>query len=146
MALLIAAAGARFCMLSRSLSPAIMLLGHPAGDDQVTELALFPEDRLNVGSICFLAADVFGCDRLNNVTAKYTIDNSQLTAFVAVWSSAQEAAGLSQAYYRFLIENGGADRELSVSIPGARLVQIFDTFEVIFTQELSACRGPRGRK
>jgi hypothetical protein len=57
-----------------------------------------------------LPADVFGFDRLNRVmTAKYRIGGQELTGFVSLRATANEAAALADAYRQFLSDVGAAD-------------------------------------
>jgi len=109
---------------------------HPAGADGMSEVALFPRDALVPGSIALLAENVFGFDRLNNTfVARYNLSGTELTAFLAHRESAQEAQELATAYHQFLLENGGGNAALEVTIPDAYLLQVFDTFELVFVHE-----------
>jgi hypothetical protein len=106
----------------------------PAESGQVDELSLFPPEGLDKESITLHAKDVFSFDRLDNVlTAGYTINGRQLTAFVSSRETPEKAAELAAAYHQFLIENGGEDVKPGVDIPGAMMVEIFDMYELIFT-------------
>jgi hypothetical protein len=97
------------------------------------EAALFPKTSLVPGSIALLAENVFGFSNLDNTfVAHYTVLDNELTAFLSRRQTAQEAKALALAYHQFLVENGGADASMNVAIPDARLVKIFDTFELIF--------------
>jgi hypothetical protein len=103
--------------------------------EQVSEVALFPPEGLKAETVALHSADVFGFDRLNNTfTAEYDIEGESVTAFLSSRASPEEASELAAAYHGFLIENGGSDIDPGVDIPGARLVQIFDSFELIFTR------------
>jgi len=109
---------------------------HPSGAEGMSEVALFPPDALVPGSIALLAENVFGFDRLNNTfVARYSLSETELTAFLAHRQSAEEAKEIASAYHRFLVENGGEDAALEVTIPEAYLVKIFDTFELVFVHE-----------
>lgn len=102
--------------------------------ERIDELTLFPQERLDKDSIVLLISDAFGFDRLDNVfMANYTVGNTELTAFLSVRETSSEASGLVAAYHGFLIENGGVDVKSDIGIPGAKLVEILDTFEVIFS-------------
>jgi hypothetical protein len=101
----------------------------------VSEVTLFPPKGLKAGTIALHSADVFGFDRLDNTfTAEYDIKGVPVTAFLSSRESPEEASALAMAYHKFLIENGGSDIDPGVGIPGAKLVQIFDSFELIFTR------------
>lgn len=108
----------------------------PAESGSLGEMAAFPPDRLVEGSISLHASDVFGFNRLNNVfTAKYLMGGEELRAFLSQRESPQEAADLAAGYHRFLVENGGTDAKADLNIPGARVVNVFDLYEVIFSND-----------
>jgi hypothetical protein len=95
----------------------------------------FPPEDLDRSSITLLAADVFGFDRLTQVyTATYRSASGPLTAFMSERSSADEARELAAAYCRFLLANGGVEKPPAANIPGVRLVQIFDSIEVVLAK------------
>jgi len=106
-----------------------------AETEEIGELALFPREDLAEGSITLLSTDVFGFQGFENVyTGRYNVGGEELTAFLSLKESPQEAQKLAEAYHVFLLENGGADVPLTLEaqIPGAVLVKIMDTFELIF--------------
>lgn len=105
-----------------------------AHGERIEELALFPREQLDEDGITLLISDAFGFDRFDNVfMANYTLENTELTAFLSVRGDSSEASELVVAYQRFLIANGGVDVKSSTEIPGAKLVEILDTFELIFS-------------
>ncbi len=105
-----------------------------AHDERIDELTLFPREHLDEDSITLLISDAFGFDRFDDVfMANYTLENTELTAFLSVRRDSSEASELVVAYQRFLIVNGGVDVKSGTEIPGAKLVEILDTFELIFS-------------
>ncbi|MFQ6079158.1 MAG: DUF6599 family protein [Thermodesulfobacteriota bacterium] len=103
-------------------------------DKRIDELTLFPREHLDKDSIILLISDAFGFGRLDNVfMANYTVGNTELTAFLSLRATPSEASELVAAYHRFLIENGGVEVKSDITIPGAKLVEILDTFELIFS-------------
>ena len=105
----------------------------PAQSEKLSEQSLFPRENLNPESIILLASDAFGFSRMNNVfVAKYTIDGQQMRAFLSVRESAKDAQDLAEAYYRFLLENGGSEVDPGKNLSGMKLVEIFDLYELIF--------------
>lgn len=107
---------------------------HPANLDSLRELALFPRQHLIHGSIALLAADAFGCERLDDIMiARYEDNGTPLNAFLSVRRNSREADSLAAAYAGFLIRNGGREVPLTIPIPHARLIQIFDSFELVFS-------------
>lgn len=117
-------------VLARSLA------GQAGGGNaqNVGELALFPPEGLDPGSIALHATDVFGFDGLNDTfTATYSAGGATLTAFLSRRATPEEALKLASAYHDFLLQNGGKDVTWGVEMPeGARLVEIFGSFEAIF--------------
>ncbi|MCE5334258.1 MAG: hypothetical protein LLG06_06680 [Desulfobacteraceae bacterium] len=92
----------------------------------------FPPESLDAGSVTLHMSDVFGFSELNRVyTANYEMGALQVTAFVSKRENAGEAAGLAEAYGRFLIENGGSEIGPVPGIPNSKLYQVYDTFETV---------------
>jgi hypothetical protein len=105
------------------------------GHERIYELRLFPPEYLDKESISLLPSDGFGFERFDSIfTARYTIADTELTAFLSKRRSQAEATDLVAAYASFLLANGGSEVKLSLDIFGARLVQIMDTFELFFSQ------------
>lgn len=99
------------------------------------ELALFPAENLKRETISLLAADAFGFDRFNSVyTARYGLGELDVTAFLSQRASETEAADLAAAYHRFLLQNGGKDVKPGSGLAGVGMVDLFGTYEVIFSQ------------
>jgi len=104
-------------------------------EERIDELTLFPREHLDKDSIILLISDAFGFDRLDNVfMANYSLEDTELTAFLSLRETSSEASGLVAAYHQFLIENGGVDVKSEITMPGAKLVEILDTFELIFSR------------
>jgi hypothetical protein len=98
--------------------------------EPLRELSLFPTERLHPDSIILNAKNAFGFDGFANVfSATYDIDGKEVTAFLALRASNDEATKLAQLYYDFLTKNGGTP----VPSPSSseRMVDLMGTFEVI---------------
>jgi hypothetical protein len=99
------------------------------------ELALFPAEHLKRETISLLAADAFGFDRFTSVfTAAYALGEMEVTAFLSQRDSATEAADLAAAYHRFLLQNGGKEVKPGSGLAGVRMVELFGSYEVVFSQ------------
>jgi hypothetical protein len=99
----------------------------------IEELALFPREGLNEEGITFLISNAFGFDRFDNVfMADYAVGSTQLTAFLSMRETPSEASELAGAYHGFLLANGGVSVESDIGVPGAKVVKILDSFEVVF--------------
>ncbi|UCE53284.1 MAG: hypothetical protein JSV31_29195 [Desulfobacterales bacterium] len=101
----------------------------------VTEENLFPKPDLVDNSISLISSDAFGFNRLDQVfTAVYKLGDTEVMAFLSHRKTDREAAELAQDYQEFLIAFGGRHIEIDLSIDGAKMVDILDTYEVIFSQ------------
>jgi hypothetical protein len=94
---------------------------------------LFPNQGLVSGSIVLIAADAFGFERLNQVyTAEYNFGDYQMMAFLSRRKGRREAQDLALAYQEFLKAFGGNYQDDHLTIKGAKLIEILETYEVIF--------------
>lgn len=101
--------------------------------EPIKELALFPKDDLEEGSITLFIADAFGFSGLNNCfTARYQLAGRELTAFISKKEAPGEAARVVAAYEAFLMANGGTAIPLEARLMPGAFVDILDTFELIF--------------
>ena len=108
----------------------------PVEEHSIDELALFPRDHLEEGSIALFLSNAFGSADLKNVfMARYHMEGEVLTAFVSRKEDPAEAEKMVRAYRAFLLENGGTAVPLSVDLTSGSLVQILDTFELIFRHD-----------
>ena len=106
-----------------------------ASREGMAELALFPAEHLKRETISLLAADAFGFDRFRSVfTAQYTMGDTELTAFLSQQARPAEAAELAAAYHQFLLNNGGKEVKPGPGLSGVRMVELFGTYELVFSQ------------
>ncbi|MFH1032939.1 MAG: DUF6599 family protein [Pseudomonadota bacterium] len=99
------------------------------------ELDLFPPEGLDRPSLSLLAANVFGCDKLDQVYAgTYDLAGQEATGFLSRRADASQAQALAQAYVEFLLQAGGQEEPGASPLPGARMVKIMDTYELVFSQ------------
>jgi hypothetical protein len=120
-----------------------------AGSGQFNEFNLFPAKYLNKKSISLLPSDAFGFQQLDSIfTAQYEVGDTELTAFLSQRQSPAEALKLVESYTSFLREFGGTELKSTLNIPGVRLVEIMDTFELIFSRSsfLAGVHGAENRK
>jgi len=100
----------------------------------IKELEYFPAENLNRGSITIIPKDAFGMSRLDNVfMATYTFGSHQLTAYLSDRKSpaaAQQLVNDVRGYFRAF---DGRDVTPAVSIEGARLIMVMDSYELIFS-------------
>ncbi|MDP2647462.1 MAG: hypothetical protein Q8P24_21235, partial [Desulfobacterales bacterium] len=100
----------------------------------VSEGDIFPVSGLVKNSISMIAANAFGTDLLDRVfTAAYESNGARIMAFLSRRNSAGEAAGLVQRYHAFLLEFGGRALKPDVKISDARMAEILETFELVFS-------------
>jgi len=121
----------------------------PVESNELNELALFPEKNLNRESISLIPSNGFGFEQFNSIfTAQYGVGDTELTAFLSRRKSQAEAARLVESYTSFLLKFGGTELKSNLNIPGAKLVEIMDTFELFFSRGsiLAGVHGAENRK
>ena len=108
---------------------------HPVKTKSLKTADLFPQTDMVADSIVMIAADAFGFDKLDQVyMAEYSIDGKTLTAFLSDRKSPSAAEEMAAAYEKFLLSFGGRRFESTEHSESIRIIEIFDTFEIIFTQ------------
>jgi hypothetical protein len=130
---LIASEASAPAMQSMEMLAAAFVRNTPAEKVALAEQELFPPQDLVKDSIALVPADAFGFDRLNQVyTAEYRLDGEILMAYLSRRQTPAEAEALAAAYEKFLLDFGGQALEQQLAIKNARLIEILDTYEVIF--------------
>ena len=117
--------------------------------EAINEFTLFPTKYLNKASISLLPSDAFGFQQFDSIfTAQYAVGDAELTAFLSQRKSPAEAVRLVESYTSFLREFGGTELKSTINIPGVKLVEIMDTFELIFNRGsiLAGVHGAENRK
>jgi len=100
----------------------------------IPEKDLFPVQGLVADSISLISADAFGFDRLNQIyTAEYEIQEKRMMAFLSRRPATLEAQELASAYHNFLKTFGGQNIDANLPIKDAKLLEIMETYEVIFS-------------
>jgi hypothetical protein len=120
-----------------------------AGSEAINEFILFPTKYLNTASISLLPSDAFGFQQFDSIfIAQYKVGDTELTAFLSQRKNPAEAFRLVESYTSFLLEFGGTELKSTLNIPGATLVEIMDTFELIFSRGsiLAGVHGAENRK
>jgi hypothetical protein len=121
----------------------------PVESSELNELALFPEKNLNRESISLIPSNGFGFEQFDSIfTAQYPMGDTELTAFLSRRKSQAEAARLVESYTSFLTAVGGTELKSNLNIPGAKLVEIMDTFELFFSRGsiLAGVHGAENRQ
>jgi len=99
----------------------------------IAEQDLFPKQDLIADSISLIAADAFGYEQLNQVyTAEYRLNDEPLMAYLSRRQTPRAAQELASAYGKFLMNFGGQKLEQQLPIKNAQLIEILDTYEIIF--------------
>jgi Family of unknown function (DUF6599) len=126
--------------LSENILPKMTLLAQnfiketPVDKKSIEELRFFPKENLNKGSMSLIAKNAFGFDGLDRVfTATYSIDGGKITAFISKQKNSQEAKNLAIGFHKYFITFGGKDIKPDVVIKDAKMVEIMDTFEIMFS-------------
>jgi hypothetical protein len=121
----------------------------PVETKTLNEIALFPQKHLDKESISLIPSDGFGFQQFDSIfTAQYELRNTELTAFLSRRQNQAEAARLVEAYASFLASLGGTELKSTLNIPGAKLVEIMETFELFFSRGnvLAGVHGAENRK
>lgn len=106
----------------------------PAKIAAVNETELFPKQELVKNSMVLISSDAFGYDGFDKIyTAEYEFDEHNLTAYLSHRRTPVKAKELASAYMVFLLAYGGKNIEAQLSIKGARLIEILDTYEIVFS-------------
>ena len=111
----------------------LVMAAAPRRESDMPEVDLLPEESLTPGSLALQTSDAFGFAGLSNVfTGEYRIDGQTATAFVTMQPDAAAAAEMAGAYRGFLLELGGRELPLSSSLGPGYMVEIMDSFEIVF--------------
>ena len=106
----------------------------PAKTATANEAELFPKQELVKNSMVLIASNAFGYDGFDKIyTAEYEFDEQRLMAYLSHRKTPVEANELASAYSEFLLAYGGQNIESQLLIKGARLIEILDTYEIVFS-------------
>jgi hypothetical protein len=107
----------------------------PAEGETRQATALFPKEGLAPDTLRLSAADVFGCEGLNNVfTGEYSLKSGKATAFVAPRDNPEQAQSEAKRYLEFLAANGY--QKIEPAPPGDFSVLALDnSFELVFVRD-----------
>ena len=113
--------------LARLLAPTAAA----GGEADLGEAGLFPPEGMVPASVQLITANAFSFGRLDNIfAARYRDGGTPLTLYLSKRASAREAANLSAAYRRFLVELDGKEASAPA---GTWLVDLDGSFEGGFT-------------
>jgi hypothetical protein len=106
----------------------------PAKAATVNETELFPGQDLVKNSTVLISSDAFGYDGFDKIyAAEYEFDDHRLMAYLSHRRTPVEATESASAYAAFLLAYGGQNIKAQLPIKGARLIEILDTFEIVFS-------------
>ncbi|EFK07193.1 conserved hypothetical protein [delta proteobacterium NaphS2] len=98
------------------------------------ESTLFPKEGQVDGSISLIAANAFGYEGFDKIyTAQYRFDGHTLMAYVSRRKTPEKAKEMAADYRTFLLAFGGKDIESQLPEKGARMIEILDTYEIVFS-------------
>jgi len=96
---------------------------------------LFPRDDRQPNSLQLITANAFGTEQLDQVyTCAYLQNGAKLTAFVSRRTDGGTAAALADIYRQTLLSYGAVAVDTAIPVKGAFTLQVFDTYEIIFTR------------
>jgi hypothetical protein len=114
----------------------LFIAKNPPKETRLAELDLFPSEHLVPNSYMIQSSDAFGFDKFRNVfSAKYTVNGAEVMVFLMIEPTAGESAALSAAYRQFLMANGGRELSGTGNVPGAKLVDMLGSIELVFSHE-----------
>lgn len=113
---------------------AVFIDTHEVVSEPIPELSLFPPQNLIPGSEVLHPAGVFGFEPLSGLfTARYRVDDTDVTAFLRPCHSPEAAARLGDDFIAFLIEYDGVVAHADHPLPNSRLIRVLDAFTLVFT-------------
>ena len=93
---------------------------------------LFPTADLMPDTLKLINTNAFGYEQLDRLyTADYLIDGNRLTAYVSDRGSAEAASALALTFRQTLVSYGATSADAPAPIPGAVVLQFFDTYEIV---------------
>jgi Family of unknown function (DUF6599) len=106
----------------------------PSEATAVNEMALFPKQELVKNSMVLISSNAFGYDGFDKIyTAEYEFDDHSLMAYLSHRKTPAQAKELASNYTAFLLAYGGKIIEAQMPIKDARLIEILDTYEIVFS-------------
>ncbi|MBW2706575.1 MAG: hypothetical protein JRD84_09745, partial [Deltaproteobacteria bacterium] len=100
----------------------------------IAEQDLFPKQNLIADSIALIAADAFGYEQLDQIyTAEYRLNEEPIMAYLSRRQAPHAAQELAASYGKFLLNFGAQKIAQQLPIKKAQMIEILDTYEVIFT-------------
>jgi len=111
-----------------------LMEARPASGAPAIGLEWFPPTGRNPDSVTVIPANAFGVEKLDRVvTVTYILNGSEVTAFVSQRPTVQAAQTLAEAFQTFLLTYGGRTLDPEPSLPTAHIIEIMDTFDIVFT-------------
>ena len=103
-------------------------------ENVIPELAFFPRAGLVAHSYKLSLSNAFGFDGFTDTfSAGYDLDGIRAAAFFSRRADSKQAQVLAERYYKFLIENGAADRSAIAKDVKGRAVEFYGDTEIVFT-------------
>lgn len=99
----------------------------------IAGLDLLPSENMVQGSIKLYLNNVFGFEGLSDTfTARYTVDDEEITAFISKRADKQEATSVFDSYCTFLIDNGGEIEEARDGELKYKVIDFYGVIEIVF--------------
>jgi uncharacterized protein DUF6599 len=106
----------------------------PIKHEGIQELLLFPPTYQVKGSAALISSNAFGYDRLDNVfTTTYLINNEKISAYISKQKTPSNAKELAEGLHAYFKGFGGNNVIPNSAIEGARMIEIMDTYELMFS-------------
>lgn len=100
----------------------------------LNESTLFPKESQVNSSVSLIAANAFGYEGFDKIyTAEYQFDGRTLMAYLSRRKTPEKSKEMAAAYTTFLLTFGGKNIETQLPIKGARMIEVLDTYEIVFS-------------
>lgn len=105
-----------------------------AGDTEIAELKMFPQENLVPYSFKLYTVSAFGSEGLTDIfTAKYKLAGESVTAFLSKRDNPKEAEQVAESYRNFLTENGATVKNTDNKMFEGKVMDVFGMTEIVFT-------------
>ena len=107
--------------------------GMASRTEPLSEFSRFPDICSDQSRMSVIPSSAFGFDKFDNVyTSRCMVNGKEILVFLSNRNAPEQATQLADAYKTFLTTFGGKEIPLDRMEKDARLIEIFDTYELFF--------------
>ena len=101
---------------------------------ELKELIMFDKNYLISGSEKLFLKSAFGYEGLKNIyTARYKLKGKEVTVFISIKKSRNDAVVSEKNYLNFLKENGGTAKESKI-LKDLAIIDLYGSYETVFSR------------